>query len=167
MAQSFFEKPILNSPYEYPCASTGSSTLTVSRPTRSSTSADPRPTLRRFHNPRSEEEGERSSAGARHGPGGAAVQTIQIINELRQRVDAWRNTSDPRQWHVTPETQRLLQHWRTTSSRIRPFFCQVEAVETAIWLTEVAPKDKDGKTFLAYLAGRQRRRPTPICRDWP
>ncbi|SDF71318.1 type III restriction enzyme, partial [Salipiger thiooxidans] len=40
-----------------------------------------------------------------------------------------------------PETARLLQHWRHYQFEgIRPFFCQIEAVETAIWLTEVAPK---------------------------
>ena len=43
---------------------------------------------------------------------------------------------------MTPETARLLQHWRNYSfSSIRPFFCQVEAVETLIWLTEVAPSE--------------------------
>jgi hypothetical protein len=30
---------------------------------------------------------------------------------------------------------------------VRPFFCQVEAVETAIWLTEVAPQSKHGNAF--------------------
>jgi type III restriction enzyme len=54
---------------------------------------------------------------------------------------------------VTPETARLLQHWRHhTFAGVRPFFCQVEAVETAIWLTEVAPEiGKDGKRFLEHL----------------
>jgi type III restriction enzyme len=43
-------------------------------------------------------------------------------------------------WQVTPETARLLEHWRHHEfDAFRPFFCQVEAVETAIWLTEVAP----------------------------
>jgi type III restriction enzyme len=47
---------------------------------------------------------------------------------------------NPHDWHVTPETARLLQHWRHHPfSHIRPFFCQVEAVEPVIWLTEVAP----------------------------
>ena len=37
-------------------------------------------------------------------------------------------------WKVTPETQRLLQHWRHHQfSSTRPFFCQVEAIETAIF----------------------------------
>ena len=40
---------------------------------------------------------------------------------------------------MTPSTARLLQHWRDPPEEaLRPFFCQVEAVETIIWLTEVA-----------------------------
>jgi hypothetical protein len=58
----------------------------------------------------------------------------------------------PHQWQVTPETARLLEHWRHhTFSGVRPFFCQVEAVETAIWLTEVAPQSRNGKRFLDHL----------------
>src|SRR5206468_12103121 len=37
-------------------------------------------------------------------------------------------------------------------SDVRPFICQVEAVETAIWLTEVAPQSKSGKQILENLA---------------
>ena len=61
-------------------------------------------------------------------------------------------------WRVTPETARLLQHWRHYRfSDVRPFFCQVEAVETAIWLAEVAPSiGKEGKFFLGYRRRRQR-----------
>ena len=75
------------------------------------------------------------------------------INELRSTITAWRNLPDTKSWKVTPETARLLQHWRHHDfSGIRPFFCQLEAVETAIWLTEVAPKDgKRGEKFLEYL----------------
>ena len=57
-----------------------------------------------------------------------------IINEVRGYVDAWRQLS-PGQWQVSPETRRLLEHWRQHQfSGVRPFFCQVEAAETAIWL---------------------------------
>jgi type III restriction enzyme len=58
---------------------------------------------------------------------------------------------------VTPETARLLEHWRHhTFADVRPFFCQVEAVETAIWLTEVAPQSKGGKQILEHLASANR-----------
>lgn len=35
-----------------------------------------------------------------------------IINELRRHVDQWRLRPNPNDWQVTPETIRLLQHWR-------------------------------------------------------
>ena len=59
---------------------------------------------------------------------------------------------------MTPETARLLQHWRHHKfNDVRPFFCQVEAVETAIWLTEVAPNmGKTGKGFLEHIANANR-----------
>jgi len=63
----------------------------------------------------------------------------RIINEIRGHVDNWRRLPNPNQWQVTPETARLLQHWRHHQFEdLRPFFCQIEAVETAIWLAEVA-----------------------------
>ncbi|MCI0348962.1 MAG: DEAD/DEAH box helicase family protein [Acidobacteriales bacterium] len=76
-----------------------------------------------------------------------------IINELRGYVDQWRQLPNPNDWHVTPETACLLQHWRHHKfSGFRPFFCQVEAVEVAIWLMEVAPKlGKSGAKFLEHL----------------
>ena len=79
-------------------------------------------------------------------------------------VDAWRQLPNPNDWGVTPETQRLLQHWRVTSSvRFVPFFCQVEAAETVIWLAEVAPGLREtGRSRLAYLANASRRR----IRSW-
>jgi type III restriction enzyme len=77
-----------------------------------------------------------------------------IINQVRQQVDQWRSLPNSNQWRVTPETARLLQHWRHHPfNNIRPFFCQVEAVETAIWLIEVAPQlGMSGKVFLDHLA---------------
>jgi type III restriction enzyme len=62
-----------------------------------------------------------------------------IINEIRSYLESWRKLPDPADWGVTPTTQRLLQHWRHHDfAGARPFFCQIEAVETAIWLMEVA-----------------------------
>jgi type III restriction enzyme len=53
---------------------------------------------------------------------------------------------------VTGTTQRLLEHWRHHEFvGPRPFFCQLEAVETIIWLTEVAPKRAASKGLLDQL----------------
>lgn len=80
--------------------------------------------------------------------------TTSNINELRRHVDQWRKLSNPNDWQVTPETVRLLQHWRHHQfSDIRPFFCQIEAVEAVIWLTEVAPRaGRAERGFLEILA---------------
>jgi len=67
------------------------------------------------------------------------VTTNVLVNEIRIHVDQWRELP-PSQWGVTPETQRLLLHWRDDDRERKLFFCQREAVETLIWLTEVAPK---------------------------
>ena len=62
------------------------------------------------------------------------------INRVRERVSLWRRGGH---LHVTPTTRRLLEYW-TDPDRERPlFFCQIEAVETAIYLTEVASKVGD------------------------
>ncbi len=89
-----------------------------------------------------------------------------IINELRTHVDRWRSLPDPGTWKVTPETARLLQHWRHHRfNHIRPFFCQVEAVETAIWLLEVAPHiGNTGKYFLNHLDSANRNANPDIMR---
>ena len=80
-----------------------------------------------------------------------------IINEVRRNVDTWRSLPNPNQWQVTPETTRLLQHWRHHDFQdVRPFFCQIEAVETAIWLTEVAPQSQSGKRLLDHLESANR-----------
>ena len=76
-----------------------------------------------------------------------------IINTLRKHVEEWRSEKNPERWYVTPETARLLKHWRNHKFQAdQPFFCQVEAVETIIWLTEVAPKrEKWKKEFWGYI----------------
>ncbi|MEZ4568898.1 MAG: hypothetical protein R2849_00905 [Thermomicrobiales bacterium] len=43
-------------------------------------------------------------------------------------------------YQITPTTRRLLDHWRETERERRLFFCQIEALETAIYITEVAAK---------------------------
>lgn len=73
------------------------------------------------------------------------------IKNIRRLVNEWRNTPEEK-WGVTPETASLLNHWRTHDiSYYRPFFCQIEAVETAVWLHEVAPNSAEGKRILRSL----------------
>lgn len=68
---------------------------------------------------------------------------IDTVNQIRPRVKAWRETGYP---GVTGITKRLLGHWTDPEERKerRFFFCQLEAIETLIWLTEAPAADKVG-----------------------
>jgi type III restriction enzyme len=156
MDNRFFERPILNSPYEYPARhweldDDGQPTQQTIETRRQAEFITPIPKPRKRKSTQGTivfDEGKGlSSAEQQYDP-------TPIINELRGRVDQWRNLPNPNDWLVSPETVRLLQHWRNYKfNSIRPFFCQIEAVETAIWLTEVAPKvGKAGKGFIVHLA---------------
>ena len=65
---------------------------------------------------------------------------------------------------MTPTTQRLLQHWRHYNfQNQRPFFCQVEAVETAIWLHEVARGKKQyAHIFRTLETANEEANPHPL-----
>jgi hypothetical protein len=156
MDNQFFERPILNSPYEEPTEhweldQQGQPTQRLIHARRPAQFITPIPKPRKRKTAQQDlllDEGEGISTERQQ------YATTSTINELRFQVEKWRKTPNANDWHVTPETARLLQHWRHHKfSGIRPFFCQVEAVETAIWLTEVAPKiGKTGERFLAHLA---------------
>jgi len=64
-----------------------------------------------------------------------------LINEIRGCVERWRALLVG-QSGVTHETARLLDHWRSGETKPPLFFCQIEAVETIIWLEEVAARQQ-------------------------
>ena len=158
MANQFFEHPILNSPYEYPARhweldASGQPTQQIVETRRIAQFITPIPKPRKRKESPVQENFEFDD-GTGVSTRNQRYEPIPIINELRRQVDEWRRLPSPNDWLVTPETARLLQHWRRHSEfqSIRPFFCQVEAVETAIWLSEVAPKRPAWKKFLEHLA---------------
>ncbi|MDE0678829.1 MAG: DEAD/DEAH box helicase family protein [Gammaproteobacteria bacterium] len=70
--------------------------------------------------------------------GGQEYDPMPVIDEIRSHLDKWRRLP-VEQCGVTPVTVQLLRHWREHDFLgRRPFFCQIEAAETIIWLTEVA-----------------------------
>jgi type III restriction enzyme len=68
------------------------------------------------------------------------VRENEFINRVRGRVDIWRRGGHR---NVTKTTRLLLDHWRAPNRERRLFFCQIEALETAIYLTECAAKFGD------------------------
>jgi type III restriction enzyme len=157
MDNRFFERPVINSPYEYPkkhweLDAHGQPTQQIIEKRRRAEYITPIPKPRKRKSTTKQQdlifdEGKGLSSQEQQ------YDPTPVINELRRHVDRWRSLPNPNDWQVTPETARLLQHWRHHRfNNIRPFFCQVEAIETVIWLTEVAPNaGKTGKVFLEHL----------------
>src|SRR5665811_1313580 len=157
MSNPFFDRPILNSPYAYPnrhweLDDTGQPTQQIIAKRRRAEFITPIPKPKKRKG-----SGEQVGMSFDEGLGISTEQQeydhTALMNALRAEVDKWRQFPNPNDWRVTPETARLLQHWRHHDFvGVRPFFCQVEAVETAIWLTEVAPQlGKNGRRFLDHL----------------
>jgi type III restriction enzyme len=161
MANPFFDHPILNSPYQCPqrhweLDAQGQPTQQIIENRRRAEfiTPIPKPKKRKASTKQQDlvfDEGKGLSTKEQQ------YDPTSIINEVRGYVDRWRSLTHPSEWQVTPETARLLQHWRHHPfSGVRPFFCQVEAVETAIWLTEVAGQSKAGKRLLDHLESANR-----------
>jgi len=161
MSNPFFDHPILNSPYAYPMRhweldEHGQPTQKILEIRRRAEFITPIP------KPKKRKRIAAQDAFVFNDVEGLSTKAQQydptsIINKVRGYIDTWRSLPNPAQWQVTPETARLLQHWRHHKfSGIRPFFCQLEAVETAIWLTEIAPKSSNGKLILDHLASANR-----------
>jgi type III restriction enzyme len=155
-SNAFFEHPILNSPYECPprhweLDEAGQPTQKILEQRRSAKFITPIPKPKKRK--AAPQPGFVFDEGLGLSTSAQAYDPTSIINEVRDYVDGWRRLRNPNQWQVTPETARLLEHWRRHDfSNVRPFFCQVEAVETAIWLTEVAGLSKNGQRVLDHLA---------------
>jgi type III restriction enzyme len=146
VTDSFFERPILNSPYAYPAEhweldGDGQPTNRIIETRRRSELITPVPKPQRRRRRAAGQAEMVFDSGEGISTEEQEYNPTPIINEIRGYVEAWRNLPNPNQWQVTPETARLLQHWRHHQfENSRPFFCNIEAVETAIWLAEVAPK---------------------------
>ncbi len=146
---SFYDRPILNSPYaapslHHPLDDNGQplegEPITGRRPSKIIV---PVPASRK------------KSVAAQASLDLETYTDHQLINEIRGYLSAWRAVPNPADWGVTPATQRLLEHWRRPQEQWagpRPFFCQLEAVETMIWLTEVAPTRAATRGLLDQVA---------------
>ena len=152
----FFESPILNSPYEEPSRywaldDDGRPTGTIVNGRRDSSYVTPiaRASWDAGNDVPKQDELDLSIKSVKDD---GQLYQYDIINTVRKEVSKWRHSPE-KDWKVTPETAKLLKHWRHHKfSDRRPFFCQVEAAEIYIWLTEVAPQVAAGNCILDYIA---------------
>src|SRR5262245_50921084 len=124
MSNAFFEHPILNSPYGRPrrhweLDKDGQPTQLILEERRRAEFITPIPKPKKRKAPTQQkeilfEEGKGLSTEKQQ------YDITSIINEVRGHVDTWR-ALPASQWQVTPETARLLQHWRNHDfSNVRP-----------------------------------------------
>ncbi|HEX8328995.1 MAG TPA: DEAD/DEAH box helicase family protein [Hymenobacter sp.] len=81
----------------------------------------------------------------------AASYGTHLINLVRKEVEQWRSATYP---DTTRVTRELLTYWFLNEERLvtkQLFFAQREAVETAIWLNEVASRSNAGSHILSQL----------------
>lgn len=145
MSKPFYEQPVLNSPYYVPTRhhALGSDGQPLDHPPiegrRQCGYVAPVPKARKQRQRSGTSTQETLDLGADRDITGQAYGVARIVDEIRQHLLTWRAIPNPADWGVTPSTARLLEYWRNPPEEaLRPFFCQIEAVETIIWLTEVA-----------------------------
>ena len=68
------------------------------------------------------------------------VEETKLVNEIRTRIAVWRKGGYA---GVTTTTRQLLAYWTDPDRERKFFFCQIEALETAIYITEVAKRYGD------------------------
>jgi len=128
MAQATIDQLIINSPYEEP-----SWYWKYDRETRLF----------------SKEEGRRpagyvvATSGSKSFDDPGQFIELPLVNQIRPRIKVWREAGYP---GVTGITKRLLEHWQNEEERDHRkfFFCQLEAIETLIWLSEASSSEKQG-----------------------
>ena len=99
---------------------------------------------------------EAAPGGWRIDESGRRPSTLLLVGKLRKAVDAWREAGYPGASEVT---LRLFHYWFDEEHDVPGFggqfryhFCQREAIETLIYLIEVA-KNRDAKALIAEYAG--------------
>lgn len=143
MTNRRIDNPILNSPFAEPSRhfafDAEGITDEVVQGRRPSSHLTPIPPVKRPRKPGemvfAEETAER-------------VVENEFVNQVRARVDRWRRGGYQ---NTTATTRRLLAYWNDPNREKRFFFCQIEALETAIYLSEAAHKDTGGAFFQERL----------------
>ncbi|MDO8434004.1 MAG: hypothetical protein Q7S58_16520 [Candidatus Binatus sp.] len=140
MAAASIDQLIINSPFEEP-----SSYWSYERESRSF----------------ARKEGRRPAGYVTATPGAKSFddpgifRELPLVNQIRPRVKAWAAGGYQ---GTSGITQKLLEHWNDPEQRDgrRFFFCQLEAIETLIWLAEAPAADKVGIEILKVQQERSR-----------
>jgi len=137
MPQTVIENPIINSPFEEPARhfkfSDDGITNEIVEKRRASAYFIP------IASPRSKKKGGQLQFETEWTQD--RVQENDLVNQIRSRISQWRADGYR---GVSRVTRFLLDYWRNSEREKKLFFCQIEAAETAIYLTEAADLYGDG-----------------------
>lgn len=135
MKQVIIENPILNSPFEEPTRhfrfSDEGITDQIVEQRRISSYFVPIPHAKKKNSKQLVFETEWTAD---------RIEENKFINAVRERVSQWRQGGCV---GITKTTASLLSHWKDPDREHKLFFCQIEALETAIYVCEVAGKYGD------------------------
>lgn len=70
-------------------------------------------------------------------------QENNFINKIRAKIKSWRESGYT---GITKTSRDLLSYWRDDTREKKLFFCQIEALETLIYINEVA--EKTGESWI-------------------
>src|SRR3990172_4032554 len=136
MPQVTIENPVLNSPYKEPCRhfkfSDEGITNEIAESRRISSYFVP------IAKPKTKASGKQLALNSEWTQD--RVEENEFINRIRGRVAQWRQGGYV---GITKTTRQLLDYWTRPDRERKLFFCQIEALETAIYITEVAKKYGD------------------------
>lgn len=137
MAQVVIENPILNSPFEEPerhfkFDDDGITDEIVSK-RRTSSYFIPIP------RPKKKSKGDQQQVFDTEWTKDR-IEENPYVDRIRDRVRIWRDGKYAGVTHVTTD---LLKYWTNPEREKKLFFCQIEALETAIYITECAQRFGD------------------------
>lgn len=116
MVNELFKRPVLNSPYAYPTrhwelAEQGQPTQRIIDRRRRAEFITPIPKPRKQKGA-AKQQSIVSDEGKGLSTREQQYDPTSLNNEVRHYVEQWRSLPNSNDWQVTPETVRLLQHWR-------------------------------------------------------
>lgn len=131
------ENPILNSPHKEPARHFASDDRGLTDQVVESR----RPSAFYIPVPKAKTSKKREEQNLAEGAYGAELQREnEFVNKIRARISEWRTKGYP---GLTKISRDLLSYWQDDTRENKLFFCQIEALETLMWINEVAEKNGD------------------------
>ena len=132
--KKIMKSPILNNPYLEPARHFKSD----ERGLTDEVIEQRRPSSFLMPIPRAKTKEKQLELNLAEGAFGSELQKENVfVNKVREKISAWRKNSYP---GLTKTSRDLLAYWSEESRENKLFYCQIEALETLMFLTEVAEK---------------------------